>query len=426
MRALSGLRSTGLPSTRCLRSSIEPCITCSESTFSSAPGQRQAGVEAECVGGERRAVAPVLEDELAVDVPHVALDVAPADQVRLLVAVVERVADRPDLGVDLERDLLAAALAIAGQHLAGAHRALPVGERLVVDERVEALPRAWRRSRSAAPRASCPRPIHPVPSARRQAAPARRSGCSSVGEQLHAVDQARAGAGEVRGRVDGDDARRRAPASALGVVARRRARRAVEVVAARHHDHDLGFAAATSSQLAVRDFSPGRPSTSSPPAISIICGTQWPPTKTGSSHSSAATARARRRPRPRRARGRAGRRPRRPGATPAPGAPPPRPGGARRRASRRSSRGRARARGGCDGRRSATARTSSNETAHTSQTAWVTIRSGSSSSQRVLVELVERLAAPGALAHRGVDLGRARPSGMTLRVRWGLVAASGG
>ena len=52
-----------------------------------------------------------------------------------------------------------------------------------------------------------------------------------------------------------------------------------------------GCAAAISSQLAVRDFSPGRPSGSTPPAISISCGIQWPPTYGGASHSSAATVR---------------------------------------------------------------------------------------------------------------------------------------
>ena len=52
-----------------------------------------------------------------------------------------------------------------------------------------------------------------------------------------------------------------------------------------------GDAAATSSQLAVRDFSPGSPSGSTPPASSISCGIQWPPTYGGASHSSAATVR---------------------------------------------------------------------------------------------------------------------------------------
>ena len=48
-------------------------------------------------------------------------------------------------------------------------------------------------------------------------------------------------------------------------------------------------AAATSSHVRTSECSPGRPSTSMPPAYSISCGVQWPATKTGSSHSSAAT-----------------------------------------------------------------------------------------------------------------------------------------
>ena len=40
---------------------------------------------------------------------------------------------------------------------------------------------------------------------------------------------------------------------------------------------------------AARTARPRRPSRSTPPAYSISCGTQWPPTKTGSSHSSIAT-----------------------------------------------------------------------------------------------------------------------------------------
>ena len=62
------------------------------------------------------------------------------------------------------------------------------------------------------------------------------------------------------------------------------------VVAARHRDDDLRPRPPRAPpSSAVRDFSPGRPSTSSPPASSIICGTQWPPIQSGSSHSSAAT-----------------------------------------------------------------------------------------------------------------------------------------
>ena len=45
----------------------------------------------------------------------------------------------------------------------------------------------------------------------------------------------------------------------------------------------------SSFQLAVRERSPRRPSASSPPAIEIISGTQWPAMNGGSSHSSAST-----------------------------------------------------------------------------------------------------------------------------------------
>ena len=49
-----------------------------------------------------------------------------------------------------------------------------------------------------------------------------------------------------------------------------------------------GAAASTSDHSTVRECSPAKPSTSRPPASSIICGTQWPPTYNGSSHSRAA------------------------------------------------------------------------------------------------------------------------------------------
>ena len=60
-----------------------------------------------------------------------------------------------------------------------------------------------------------------------------------VPEQLEALDQARAGAGEVRGRVDGDHAarsqRREPVAEVVGLLCG-----TLGVVAARHDDHDLG------------------------------------------------------------------------------------------------------------------------------------------------------------------------------------------
>lgn len=48
-----------------------------------------------------------------------------------------------------------------------------------------------------------------------------------------------------------------------------------------------GVEDAISSQVTLIDGVPGRPSTASPPASSIIPGTQWPPLNGGSDHSSA-------------------------------------------------------------------------------------------------------------------------------------------
>ena len=201
------------------------------------------------------------------------------------------------------------------------------------------------------------------------------------------------------GAAGGRAARRRRPGAGPGARSRRRRRRrprvrrrgrgaapahglgrgALGVVAARHRDHQLGprgrhLVPVRRARLLAR-----RPSRSSPPASSIICGTQWPPTNTGSSHSSAAT----------RGRRRAGRRPadrvdprgrlRRPAARPLRRRPPRPPGASRRPAPRRASRGRARSLG-LRRSRSATACTSSKDTAQTAQTAWVTIRSASSCS----------------------------------------------
>src|SRR5438094_828012 len=56
-----------------------------------------------------------------------------------------------------------------------------------------------------------------------------------------------------------------------------------------------GDAATTSAHAISRERSPGDPSTSVPPAISTCSGTQWPPLKSGSSHSRQAT-RGRERP----------------------------------------------------------------------------------------------------------------------------------
>ena len=66
--------------------------------------------------------------------------------------------------------------------------------------------------------------------------------------------------------------------------------RLVDVPAAGHRDDDVGAEARRARPSATSgDFRPGGPATSSPPAIEIISGIQWPPTKGGSSHSSAIT-----------------------------------------------------------------------------------------------------------------------------------------
>ena len=170
-------------------------------------------------------------------------------------------------------------------------------------------------------------------------------------------------------------------------------------------------AAATVSQVLCSECSPAKPSTSMPPARSMSCGVQWPATKTGSNHSIAATGtRSALRTAtphgvdPRALAGdeveRGLARARSPGRS-----------CARRRRSRRTSAGPARRPAGRLAIVSATARTSSYETAQTGHSSWVTIRSGSSSCRRVGVELVDRLAALGALAHGRVDLGRAQARG---------------
>src|SRR3954468_9434453 len=108
------------------------------------PGQPHAGVEGERVGRERRAVAPILERHVAGDVLHVAVQVLPRDPMRWLVRVAEPVADRLHLGVDLEGDVAASTRTVATLALYRLHRSLPVGEALVVEQRVEALVRRAR------------------------------------------------------------------------------------------------------------------------------------------------------------------------------------------------------------------------------------------------------------------------------------------
>ena len=151
---------------------------------------------------------------------------------------------------------------------------------------------------------------------------------------------------------------------------------ALGVVAARHRHHDLRPRGRDLLPLRRARVLAGQPSTSTPPASSIICGTQWPATKTGSSHSSAATARARRvahrLPHARRSARR------RPATSSSPASSHARRLGEPRHVGEHLAErvtGRARSPRGWVGSRSATARTSSKETAQTSHTACVTIRS---------------------------------------------------
>ena len=171
-----------------------------------------------------------------------------------------------------------------------------------------------------------------------------------------------------------------------------------------------GAAASTSAHSAVRDFSPARPRTSMPPAISIICGTQWPPMKTGSSHSSARTGIGSAEPT---ASLTSSSRSAATSTSCSPSSGTPAASASRGTSASTSPMvvGSSEITSGREGSRSATARTSSKETAHTSHTAWVTISSGSCCRQRLLVELVQRLALRHVLAHGGVDLGRRQALG---------------
>ena len=119
-------------------------------------------------------------------------------------------------------------------------------------------------------------------------------GMKDVAEQLDPVDQPRAG----REKLDAASTAKTAPGAEAGdplpVLDRLRAG-ALDVPAAGHRDHDVGLEGGERPPATSGDFSPGGPATSSPPAIEIISGIQWPPTKGGSSHSSAITRRGWRR-----------------------------------------------------------------------------------------------------------------------------------
>ncbi len=110
-----------------------------------------------------------------------------------------------------------------------------------------------------------------------------------MGEQLGALDQPRARSREGGGGVHRPDSprlgggRARVACSCTSSTARWASQpQGIATTTS-------GRAAASSSQPAVRDFVPALPRASSPPALSIISGTQWPPMNGGSSHSSAST-----------------------------------------------------------------------------------------------------------------------------------------
>ena len=137
--------------------------------------------------------------------------------------------------------------------------------------------RAARTSAAATPVRVVP---GPAASGRARSSGARRRledvRVEDVAEQLDAVDEARSRPREVGGGVHGHDAgaERRQPLA----VAHRLGGGLLRVVARRALRSRCRAAPrpATTLHSTVRDFSPGMPSTSSPPASSIICGTQWP------------------------------------------------------------------------------------------------------------------------------------------------------
>ena len=92
---------------------------------------------------------------------------------------------------------------------------------------------------------------------------------------------------EVGRGVDGDDLARADRAPARRGASRPRDGRSRRRSRTASRSTTSGWAAATSSHEHCSEFSPAKPSTSSPPANSISCGVQWPAAKGGSSHSSA-------------------------------------------------------------------------------------------------------------------------------------------
>ena len=221
---------------------------------------------------------------------------------------------------------------------------------------------------------------------------------------------------------------RRAPRAAQLVgVGVRLLQRAVGVVPARHHDDDLGAGGGDAPPSRAAEGSPGRPSTSTPPAISISCGSS------GRRRTPGRATRARRR----------GTRRRRATAS--------RTASTRARwratsssaASRRA--GRLRDRPDVAQRLAERLGVQRDHLRAASAAAAADLRHlvvgdradraqllrddqvGRELGERLLVERVDRLAARGALAHGGVDLARrSGPARQHVARQWGSSAASGG
>ena len=183
------------------------------------------------------------------------------------------------------------------------------------------------------------------------------------------------------------------------------------VVAARHRDDHLGRHRLELGPLGRARLLAGRArARRSPPASSIICGTQWPPMKIGSSHSSAAT---RGRGAPSTARSTASIRAAASSASRSPASSAPAACGEARHVGQHLAEGRRVERDHLRLRRQPLG-----HRAHVVERDGAHLAHGLGHDQvhvelleRRLVELVERLAAAGALAHRGVDLGRGQPLG---------------
>ena len=187
-----------------------------------------------------------------------------------------------------------------------------------------------------------------------------------------------------------------------------------------------GAAAATVSQVLCSEGSPAKPSTSMPPAMSTSCGVQWPATKTGSNHSIAATGtrsalRTATRTASIRARWRAMR---------SSAALRERVSWAMVRTSPKDSPSVCGSRATTRGRLGIVlghrAHVVDADGAHRAQRLGDD-QVGLELAQALGVELVDRLAALGALAHGGVDLGRAQSAGQAVArdAAVARVAASG-